>query len=114
MLFLTIDPKPVPLKVGHEAACLLHESNKPFPELQDEERQAAPQKPIKDDLLISIRNVKTWFPVHKGVFRKIANYVKAVDNVDLDQLFNFLSGEVPDSIVSGSIRSSASTNRARW
>ena len=32
-----------------------------------------------------------------------------VDNVDLDQLFNFLSGEVPDSIVSGSIRSSSIT-----
>ena len=28
-----------------------------------------------------------------------------VDNVDLDQLFNFLSGEVPDSVQSGSIRS---------
>ncbi len=37
------------------------------------------------------------------------NANSTVDNVDLDQLFNFLSGEVPDSIQSGSIRSSSIT-----
>ena len=32
--------------------------------------------------------------------------------VDLDQLFNFLSGEIPDSVISGSIRSDFSSVRS--
>ena len=37
------------------------------------------------------------------------NETSSTDQVDLDQLFNFLSKEVPDSIQSGSIRSSSVT-----
>ncbi|QPJ63574.1 MAG: dipeptide ABC transporter ATP-binding protein [Candidatus Nitronauta litoralis] len=80
----TIDPEEIPLEPGHRVSCLLHESEKEFPKLESEERQPAPSKKIENDNLISIRNVKTWFPVHKGVFRRVANYVKAVDNIDLD------------------------------
>ncbi len=78
------EPQAVQLEAGHHVACLLHDSDNPFPKLEKDERKRAPAKNIKEDNLISIRNVKTWFPVHKGVFRRIANYVKAVDNIDLD------------------------------
>ena len=35
------------------------------------------------DLLLSIAGVKVHFPIKKGIFRKVAGHVKAVDGVDL-------------------------------
>jgi len=35
-------------------------------------------------VLLSLRGVKTYFPVRKGVFRRTVAHVKAVDGVDLD------------------------------
>ncbi len=79
-----VDPPAITLEAGHRAACLLHESGNALPELQSNERVPSPPKNILKDNLVSIRDVKTWFPVHKGVFRRVANHVKAVDRVDLD------------------------------
>ena len=39
---------------------------------------------MADNVLLSLRNIKTYFPVKKGVFRHTAGYVKAVDDVSLD------------------------------
>jgi oligopeptide/dipeptide ABC transporter ATP-binding protein len=36
------------------------------------------------DVILRLRGVKTWFPVQKGVFRRTAGYLKAVDGIDLD------------------------------
>jgi oligopeptide/dipeptide ABC transporter ATP-binding protein len=36
------------------------------------------------EVILKINNVKTYFPVRKGVFKRIAGYVKAVDEVDLE------------------------------
>ena len=36
------------------------------------------------DLILSLRNVKTWFEVRGGVFKKVVGHVKAVDGIDLD------------------------------
>ena len=36
------------------------------------------------EVLLKVRNLKTYFPIKKGVFRRTVGYVKAVDNVDLD------------------------------
>lgn len=33
--------------------------------------------------LLEVTDLNVWFPVRKGLFRRIANYVKAVDGVDL-------------------------------
>lgn len=38
----------------------------------------------KQETLLSLKGVKTYFPVRKGVFRRTVGYVKAVDGVDLD------------------------------
>lgn len=36
------------------------------------------------DIVFKIRNLKTWFPVTKGIFKKVVGHVKAVDDVSLD------------------------------
>ena len=43
-----------------------------------------PVHKIEDKPLIRIRNLKTWFPVRKGVFLRIKNYIRAVDQINLD------------------------------
>ena len=37
----------------------------------------------ENDILIRARNLKKYFPVRKGVFRRAAGHIKAVDNIDL-------------------------------
>ncbi len=38
---------------------------------------------IADDVLLDVKNLKKYFPVRKGIFRRVAGHVKAVDDVDL-------------------------------
>ena len=38
----------------------------------------------KTDTLIQIRNLKVWFPVRKGLLRRVVDHIKAVDDVSLD------------------------------
>jgi oligopeptide/dipeptide ABC transporter ATP-binding protein len=35
----------------------------------------------KSDILLEVKNLKTYFPIYGGVFRRIRGWVKAVDNV---------------------------------
>ncbi len=35
-----------------------------------------------DDVILDVIGLKKYFPIHKGVFRKVVGYVKAVDNID--------------------------------
>ena len=35
------------------------------------------------DPLIEVRELKTYFPIKKGIWRKVVGYVKAVDGVNL-------------------------------
>jgi peptide/nickel transport system ATP-binding protein len=37
----------------------------------------------KNDALITVDNLKVWFPIKTGLFRRITDYVRAVDDVDL-------------------------------
>lgn len=34
--------------------------------------------------LVKLRGVKTYFPIRKGVMKRVVGYVKAVDGIDLD------------------------------
>ncbi|SHI80765.1 oligopeptide transport system ATP-binding protein [Dethiosulfatibacter aminovorans DSM 17477] len=38
----------------------------------------------KQEVLLKLKDVKTYFPVKKGVLKKVAGYVKAVDGVSID------------------------------
>ena len=72
-----------PIEQGHSVRCHLFEEGKAQTAAQEEPKVRAPEKPIGHEPLITVQNLKTWFPVRKGVLRRIANYVKAVDDVDL-------------------------------
>ena len=36
------------------------------------------------EILLKVRNAKTYFPIKKGVLKKTVGYVKAVDDISLD------------------------------
>jgi len=38
----------------------------------------------KKDAILSVRNLKTYFPIYGGIFKRIIGYVKAVDGVSFD------------------------------
>ncbi len=69
---------------GHTVRCHLFEGGMTATAVQEEPKIPAPKKQVGREPLISVQGLKTWFPVRKGVFRRIANYVKAVDHVDLE------------------------------
>ncbi|MDO4765787.1 MAG: ABC transporter ATP-binding protein [Eubacteriales bacterium] len=49
------------------------------------------------EVLIKVRNLKTWYPIKKGVFRKTVGHVKAVDGIDLDIYKGEVLGVVGES-----------------
>jgi oligopeptide/dipeptide ABC transporter ATP-binding protein len=36
------------------------------------------------EIILKLRDVKTHFPIHKGVFKQVVGHVRAVDGIDLD------------------------------
>jgi len=49
------------------------------------------------EVLLSVRGLRTYFPVKKGVFRKTVGHVKALDNVDLEVFRGEILGIVGES-----------------
>ncbi|MGQ0829465.1 MAG: ABC transporter ATP-binding protein [Bacteroidota bacterium] len=49
-----------------------------------EERKEAHRKLYAKDPILQIKNVKTYFPINKGIFGRAKNYVHAVDDVTFD------------------------------
>lgn len=37
-----------------------------------------------NNVLMSVRNIKCYYPIYKGIFKRVAGYVKAVDEVSFD------------------------------
>jgi peptide/nickel transport system ATP-binding protein len=66
------------------------ESNKSVSEVVDElvitkeERAAKHEKLYKQEPILQIKNVKTYFPLSKTIFGKTTDWVKAVDDVTFD------------------------------
>ena len=43
-----------------------------------------PKSSIKSNApIVEIENLKTWFPIYRGIISKIGGYIKAVDGVSL-------------------------------
>ncbi len=72
------------IEPNHSAFCHLYEHGNLTNEFTKPNRIKSPKRLIKNESIVSIKGLKTWFPVRKGVFLRTANYVKAVDNVDLE------------------------------
>ncbi len=77
------DSKIYKVEQGHTVRCHLFEGGMTQTAVQEEPKILAPKKSMGHEPLVTVQGLKTWFPVRKGVFRRIANYVKAVDHVDL-------------------------------
>lgn len=54
------------------------------PRLTDPPRPARPEAPEDTAPLISVCDVRTWFPVRRGIWARTVGHVKAVDGVSLD------------------------------
>jgi peptide/nickel transport system ATP-binding protein len=50
--------------------------------MTDHSTQAEP--PATETPLLSVADLRTWYPVRRGVFQRVANHVKAVDCVSFD------------------------------
>ena len=72
------------LEPRHFTACHLYNQDKNPKEVKKINRIKSPERKLGNDSILSIKTLSTWFPVRKGVFLRIADYVKAVDNVELD------------------------------
>jgi peptide/nickel transport system ATP-binding protein len=79
---------------GHQVRCLLYRAPVQAPgELRQIERE--PAMPARsagragpaaatDKKLLEVRDYKVWFPIRKGLLKRTAGYVKAVDGVSFD------------------------------
>jgi len=85
----TIEPPLIERAAGHSVACHLHD-----PEFMN----SADSSPIKKEAdtlaplvvaekeaatLLEVRGLKTYYPIRKGVLKRVAGHVKAVDGIDL-------------------------------
>jgi peptide/nickel transport system ATP-binding protein len=71
-------------ETGHTARCHLFAEIKTAAELPIEEKKPAPIRLAKDRILVRIENLKTHFPLHKGVLKRVVGHIKAVDDVTLN------------------------------
>ncbi|MBK9798950.1 MAG: ABC transporter ATP-binding protein [Bacteroidetes bacterium] len=52
--------------------------------ITDDERAARLSKLYAQEPLLQLKNLKTYFPISKGIFGKVTDYVKAVDSITFD------------------------------
>ncbi|MCH8314154.1 MAG: dipeptide ABC transporter ATP-binding protein [Nitrospinae bacterium] len=77
------DSSPYTLEPGHQVSCHLYDHGKNPPLEHDRKKLPAPPRNFEETVLLSVQSLKTHFPVRKGVFQRVAAYVKAVDGVSL-------------------------------
>ncbi len=85
----TIKPALAERAAGHFVSCHLHDSSfmskpcsKPIMCEPDKVPPAPALNAIKKPLL-DVRNLKTYYTVRKGLFKRVKGYVRAVDGIDL-------------------------------
>ena len=55
-----------------------------LPSWEKRVREGRAPRESSGDVMLSVRDLKVWFPIRKGVFRRTVGHVKAVDGIDLD------------------------------
>ena len=79
-----IDSPQYTIEPNHFTFCHLYNHGKLPQEIAMPGSIKSPERSTENKSILSIKALRTWFPVRKGVFLRIANYIKAVDNVDLE------------------------------
>ena len=79
-----IDSPQYTIEPNHFTFCHLYEHGTLPQEIAIPGSIKSPERSTENKSILSIKALRTWFPVRKGVFLRIANYIKAVDNVDLE------------------------------
>lgn len=85
----TIEPPLVQRGLEHGVACHLHDADfmsKPHSKAltQPEDALAAISSPHQGrETVLEVRGLKTWYPVRKGLLKRVRGHVKAVDGIDL-------------------------------
>jgi peptide/nickel transport system ATP-binding protein len=68
----------------HQSVCHLLEKGSKTLQNKVHKTDPIPARRLENKPLVQIRNLKTYFPVRKGVFLRVANHVRAVDHINLD------------------------------
>ena len=70
------------ISTNHQTVCHLMEKRT----MPKQKGKTIPLPPRKFDNkpLVRIRNLKTFYPIRKGVFLRVANHIRAVDHINLD------------------------------
>ncbi|HIO92283.1 MAG TPA: ABC transporter ATP-binding protein [Leucothrix mucor] len=55
-----------------------------IPENLQRPNKADPEKLKQQENIVEVKKLKVWFPIKKGLFRKVVDHVKAVDEIDLN------------------------------
>ena len=79
-----VDSPQYNIEHDHFTACHLYNQDKNVKEPAKREQIKSPTHTLGDDSILSIKNLHTWFPVRKGIFLRVVNYIKAVDNIDIE------------------------------
>ena len=79
-----VDSPQYNIEPDHFTACHLYNQDKNVKEPAKREQIKSPTHTLGDDSILSIKNLHTWFPVRKGIFLRVVNYIKAVDNIDIE------------------------------
>jgi len=69
---------------GHQVTCHLLDKGIDSKWDLNSQKKTIPKNHPSSTPLISVKNIKTHFPVKKGVFLRTVNHIRAVDNVDLE------------------------------
>ncbi len=82
------EPKLLDIEQDHHAACLLYDKELMGHALSTQvSEQSAPRPRIEGakstETTITVKGLKVYFPIKKGLFRRTVNHVRAVDGVDL-------------------------------
>jgi len=72
------------LTKGHQVTCHLLDKGINSKWDLNSQKKNIPQNDPSQLPLISVKNLKTYFPVKKGVFLRTVNHIRAVDNVNLE------------------------------
>ena len=69
---------------NHQVVCHLVDKSAGNTRKQIKKPDPVPVRKLENTPLVRIRNLKTYFPVRKGVFLRVDDHIRAVDNINLD------------------------------